>query len=124
MAKGMGRRRLLEILAGLPFMSGLAPGAAAAVQPKARVRPGDPAWPSDAAWDQHNRGVEGRLIKVRSPLVACVGASSDAACAQVFKELKNPYYIGDNVALTQTAGWVDAWESPAERPCGGGRDHG
>ena len=22
-----------------------------------------------------------------------------------------PYYIGDNVALTQTAGWVDAWES-------------
>ena len=80
-------------------------------QPKTRVRPGDPAWPSDATWDQLNREVEGRLIKVRSPLAACVGASSDAACAQVFKELKNPYYLGDEVGLTQSLGWVGAWTS-------------
>ena len=111
MAKRMSRRRLLEILAGLPFMSGLARGASAAVQPKSRVRPGDPAWPSDESWDQLDREVEGRLIKVRSPLAACVGASSDAACAEVFKELKNPYYLGDEVALTQSLGWVGAWTS-------------
>src|SRR5438270_13772292 len=28
-----------------------------------------------------------------------------------FQGTQDPYYIGDNVALTQTAGWVDAWES-------------
>jgi FAD/FMN-containing dehydrogenase len=34
-----------------------------------------------------------------------------APCRELFRELKNPYYIGDNVALTQTTGWVDAWTS-------------
>ena len=58
-----------------------------------------------------NREVEGRLIKVRSPLSACVGAPFDAACAEVFKELKNPYYLGDEVGLTQSLGWVGAWTS-------------
>ena len=112
MAKRLSRRRLLEILAGLPFVSGLAQSASAATtQPKTRVRPGDPGWPSDEKWDQLGREVEGRLIKVRSPLAACVGASSDAACAQVFKELKNPYYLGDEVGLTQSLGWVGAWTS-------------
>src|SRR5271165_2733707 len=111
MAKRLSRRRLLEILAGLPLLSGLAPGASAAPQPKARVRPGDPAWPSDESWDQLSREVEGHLIKVRSPLAACAGASSDAACAQTFKELKNPYYLGDEVGLTQSLGWIGAWTS-------------
>jgi hypothetical protein len=106
MAKRFSRRRLLEIVAGLPFMSGLAPVASAAAQPKTRVRPGDPAWPSDAAWDQLSREVEGRLIKVQSPLAACVGGSSDVDCARVFKELKNPYYLGGEVGLTQSLGWV------------------
>ena len=55
--------------------------------------------------------MEGRLIKVRSPLADCIGGSSDAACAQVFKELKNPYYLGDEVGLTQSLGWVGAWTS-------------
>jgi FAD/FMN-containing dehydrogenase len=111
MAKRLSRRRLLEVLAGLPFMSGLAPGGSAAPQPKTRVRPGDPAWPSEESWDRLNREVEGRLIKVRSPLSACVSASTDADCAQVFKELKNPYFLGDEVGLTQSLGWVGAWTS-------------
>ncbi len=75
------------------------------------MRPGDPAWPSGESWDQLNREVEGRLIKVNSPLAACVGSSFDAACAQTFKELKNPYYLGDEVGLTQSLGWVGAWTS-------------
>ena len=111
MSKRMSRRRLLEILVGLPFMTGLVRGASAQAAPKTRVRRGDPAWPSDAAWEELNRQVEGRLIKVRSPLSACVGAPFDAACAQVFKELKNPYYLGDEVGLTQSLGWVGAWTS-------------
>ena len=83
----------------------------AAALPKERVRPDDPGWPSNAAWDDLNRKVEGRLIKVRSPLADCIGGSFDAACAQVFKELKNPYYLGDEVGLTQSLGWVGAWTS-------------
>ena len=110
----MDRRRLLKIVAGLPFASGLWRGPSAladASPPPARVRPGDPAWPSEESWDNSAAKWSGRLIKVRSPLAACVGASSDAACAQVFKELKNPYYLGDEVGLTQSLGWLGAWTS-------------
>ncbi|HXW20471.1 MAG TPA: FAD-binding protein, partial [Roseiarcus sp.] len=110
----MNRRRLLETLAGLPIASGLlrwafAPAEAAA--PSTRARPGDAAWPSEADWDELGREVEGRLLRVESPLAACAKSPSDAACAEVFKELKNPYYLGDEPGLTQSLGWVDAWTS-------------
>ena len=72
---------------------------------------GYPAWPSEASWDQLSREVEGRLIKVRSPLADCVSGSFDANCEHLFKELKNPYYLGDEVGLTQSLGWVGAWTS-------------
>jgi FAD/FMN-containing dehydrogenase len=111
MAKRIHRRRLLEILAGLPFVSGLARSASAAAQPQARVRLGDPAWPSEESWNQLDHDVGGRLIKVRSPLSDCIGGTPDAACEQLFKELKNPYYLGDEVGLTQSLGWVGAWTS-------------
>jgi hypothetical protein len=32
-------------------------------------------------------------------------------CLELFRSLKNPYAAGDNVALTQTTGWADAWTS-------------
>ena len=111
MAKRWSRRRLLKISAALPFMGGLARGASAAAPPQVRVRLGDPAWPSEASWDQLDHDVGGRLIKVRSPLADCVGGTPDADCEQVFKELKNPYYLGDEVGLTQSLGWVGAWTS-------------
>ena len=111
MAKRLSRRRLLGTLAGLPFLNRLVRGASAAAQPQARVRLGDPAWPSEASWDQLDRDVGGRLIKVRSPLADCVSGSFDEGCEQIFKELKNPYYLGDEVGLTQSLGWVGAWTS-------------
>ena len=111
MAKRWSRRRLLKVSAALPFMGGLARGASAAVQPRARVRLGDPAWPSEASWDQLDHDVGGRLIKVRSPLADCVSGTPDAKCEQLFKELKNPYYLGDEVGLSQSLGWVGAWTS-------------
>jgi FAD/FMN-containing dehydrogenase len=98
-------------LAGLPLATRLIGRASAATQPQARARLGDPAWPSEASWDQLDRDVEGRLIKVRSPLADCIGGTPDAACEQLFKELKNPYYLGDEVGLTQSLGWVGAWTS-------------
>ena len=105
-------RHLLRIIAGLPLVNSFFPGwAATAKPPMARVRPGDPTWPSDEKWDELGRQVGGRLIKVHSPLAACVSVPPDAACAEVFKELKNPYYLGDEVGLTQSLGWIGAWTS-------------
>src|SRR5262249_14226496 len=51
-----------------------------------------------------------RLVEVHSPFEACA-KPDDPACAALFKGLKNPYYIRDNVALTQTSGWAEAWTS-------------
>jgi FAD/FMN-containing dehydrogenase len=112
----MNRRRLLRTAAAaaplLPGLSSrtLAPRrAVAASRPLSRIRPGDPAWPSEASWDRLSREVGGRLVKVQSPLAACLEAPSSPRCAQVLKALKNPYYLGDEVGLTQSLGWVDAW---------------
>lgn len=76
-----------------------------------RVRPSDPFWPSEKEWQKLNESVHGQLFKVDSPLTSCKEASSDSSCAEVFKELKNPYYIGDHAALTQTSGWAGAWNA-------------
>ena len=112
----MRRRSLLQLAAvaslgsiGWPWSR--APAAAAAAEAFARVHPGEPGWPSEAQWQQLGEGVGGRLVKVHSPLVACRATPASATCAQLFKAIKNPYFIGDDVALTQTLGWVDAWTS-------------
>jgi hypothetical protein len=77
--------------------------------PFSRTRPGDPKWPSEEVWAELRRRLDGQLIKVVSPLSACIGASPSEACAHLAKEIKNPYYLGDEVGLTQTLGWVGAW---------------
>jgi FAD/FMN-containing dehydrogenase len=113
----MRRRDFLRALAATPLLvaessrAGGAPARAAAeaAGPATRVRPGDPAWPSAAQWDELRRQTGGRLIDVRSPLADCRPMPDGTACRELFKQLKNPYYIGDQVGLTQTTGWVDAW---------------
>lgn len=74
-----------------------------------RVRPSDPRWPSEAAWQKLNDAVGGYLISVDSPFSACQLLPGGIDCRALFTNLKNPYYIGDSVGLTQTLGWVDAW---------------
>lgn len=112
-----GRRRLLQIavaVAQFPgvWFSALAPKRAfAEAKPLSRVRPGDPTWPSEARWRQLGQEVGGALVKVRSPLADCLNAPSGQPCTQLFKAVKNPYFLGDEVGLTQTLGWVDAWTS-------------
>lgn len=85
--------------------------ATGATRSLSRIRPGDAAWPSAASWTRLSESVGGRLVEVRSPLAVCVDAPSSTACAHLFQELKNPYFLGDEVGLTQTLGWVDAWTS-------------
>jgi hypothetical protein len=86
------------------------PGRGAA-PPHRRARPAEPGWPSPAQWAGLDAAVGGRLVKVDSPLSACAAAPDSPECAQLFKDLRNPFFIGDNVALTQTLGWTDAWTS-------------
>lgn len=74
-----------------------------------RVRPSSPDWPSDEAWEQLKQAVGGRLVRVETPLTACRQPDSAEACTTLFRELKNPYYIRDQVGVSQTLGWIDGW---------------
>jgi FAD/FMN-containing dehydrogenase len=106
-AERMDRRRLL-VSAGALAAAPLASFATPAVR---RVRPTDAGWPTPDAWAGLNSRAGGRLIKVRSPFAACAADPNGAACAELFRDLRNPYFVGDDVALTQTLGWTDAWTS-------------
>lgn len=117
----MNRRELLKAALAIPFLSGVMAGgvssALAAVTSKvagglrSRVRPGDPGWPSMAQWDRLKQDVGGRLLKLESPFANCSAGAPSAACSEALKHIKNPFYIGDQPALTQTSGWAKAWIS-------------
>ncbi|MBV9733305.1 MAG: FAD-binding protein, partial [Verrucomicrobia bacterium] len=114
----MTRKSFLKRLSTLPILSALWPhltGSAGATPPSpspaSRVRPSDPGWPDTAAWEKLNQAVGGRLIKVESPLAGYITATDDAARAKILKDLRNPFYIGDQPGATQSTGWVDAWMS-------------
>lgn len=105
----MNRRSLIARIVGLMTMLFWNPARAAA--PIQRVRPGDAGWPDAAAWARLIQEVGGQLAQVQSPLQACVADINSPACRALEPLLKNPFAIGDDVALTQTFGWVDAWTS-------------
>ncbi len=115
----MKRRQLLKAAAATPILTGAellqlaAERAEQGYDRKAasRVRPGDSEWPAEESWSKLKRLVGGRLIKVESPLSECREKPDSPSCDEVFKALRNPYYIGDHPGLTQTSGWVDAWTS-------------
>lgn len=108
----MNRRELLKAALAIPFLPGMASGigtawASGANALRSRVRPGETGWPSATEWDGLNHSVGGRLLKPQSPFAHC----PSAACDEALKHIKNPFYIGDQPALTQTSGWADAWTS-------------
>jgi len=97
----MKRRHLLGAtlaMAGASAVRALPARAAATV----RVRPGGPGWPTQADWADLNHAVGGQLSSVRSP---------DLSDPEVRKLVANPFYVGDQPGLTQSAGWLDAWRS-------------
>lgn len=109
----MKRREVLKASLGAALVAGGLPGLARAqAKGKAvlyRVRPGTPGWPGAADWEGLRRATSGRLLKLASPFAGC--ATDASACAATREQLKNPYAVGDNPALTQTSGWQDAWLS-------------
>jgi FAD/FMN-containing dehydrogenase len=105
----MKRREVLTASLGAALLAGGLPGLARAKTTYSRVRPGGPGWPNAAAWDGLRRATSGRLLKLAPPFAGC--SLDAAACAAIREQLKNPYFIGDTPALTQTSGWQDAWLS-------------
>jgi FAD/FMN-containing dehydrogenase len=67
-----------------------------------RVRPGMPGWPAEPEWAALNRATGGRLARIAAPALAGADAK---------KPLANPFFVGDQPALTQSSGWLDAWRS-------------
>ena len=99
MAVKLSRRTLLASIAAVPA----AAAAARAIRlqaPLRRVRPGSAGWPSASQWAGLKRDVGGRLIPGDRP--------SRRPAAQL---LSNPFFIGDQVGLTQSSGWLGAWRS-------------
>jgi FAD/FMN-containing dehydrogenase len=112
------RRDLLKAALAAPFTAGLGPAFAADEAPAApaggsRARPGDAAWPDADAWDALSRRVGGRLARLASPFAGCrpAEAGTAAACGDAARAAANPFWIGDQPALTQASGWADAWLS-------------
>jgi FAD/FMN-containing dehydrogenase len=106
----MRRRTLLKNAALLPLVS-LCPQLALArpaPQPR-RVRPGDPAWPDAARWQQLKAAVGGNLIEVQPLFAPCAASPAGAACEDVYHNIRNPLFIGDQAGGTQVSGWLDAW---------------
>src|SRR5262249_43681947 len=66
-----------------------------------------------AQWVKLRTSVGGRLVTVESPFAACTADPGSPACTDLFQNLRNPFYIGDSAALTETLGWTDAWTSRA-----------
>ena len=63
-------------------------------------------------WASLTRQLGDRLFAIRSPLAECASARG-AGADHLFAQIKNPYYLGDEPALTQTLGWTGAWTSRA-----------
>lgn len=113
----MNRRDWLKATLTLPLLPLLASsafhvaeaGTGAMTRLRSRVRPGQPGWPTSNQWDQLKDAVGGRLQALHSPFDHCT--AQNAICQEALAQIKNPYYLGDQPALTQTSGWVDAWVS-------------
>jgi len=73
------------------------------------VRPSDPLWPNAASWAKLRAAVGGNLLEPRALFAACNTDPNSAPCTEAVKNIRNPFYIGDQPAGTEVSGWLDAW---------------
>jgi FAD/FMN-containing dehydrogenase len=106
-------RRVFLKGSGAASLVGLWPRGLLADSKIRRMRLSDPGWPSEEAWKKLNDAVGGCLIPVNFPINPCLSFPQGIDCRALFTNLKNPYYIGESVGLTQTLGWVGAWATKA-----------
>ena len=101
------RRR--DVMSGAMALAAATPALGLAVPGRGRVRPGDTGWPDEAAWAHLRDVVGGRLVKPTPVAAACATDADGEACRALRKDLKNPFYVGDQPGGTQVSGWLDAW---------------
>ena len=106
----MNRRTFLKATGSTALLTMMPRGLRAAAT-ISRCRPTDAAWPSKSAWKRLNETVGGNLIPVDFPLSILKKNPDSDAAELLLKNLKNPYYIGDQACLTETLGWVEAWST-------------
>jgi len=106
----MNRRGFLKAIGSAALVPMMPRGLLAATT-ASRVRPSDAAWPSKSAWKQLDETVGGNLLPVEFPLSVLKTNPDSNAAKLLLKNVKNPYYIGDQAGLTETLGWVDAWST-------------
>src|SRR5579864_8858488 len=82
-------------------------------KPRRRVRPSDPGWPSATEWEKLKQAVGGNLIKPQALFAPFASEPQGAACTDVMKNMRNPFYISDQTAGTEVSGWLDAWTPAA-----------
>jgi hypothetical protein len=105
----MNRRAFLKAVGAAALIPVLPRRVVAASANFSRRRPSDAAWPSEAAWKQLNEAVGGNLIPVEFPLSVLKNDPDSDAAKLLLKNIRNPYFVGDQVGLTESLGWVDAW---------------
>jgi len=106
----MNRRAFLKAI-GSAALVPMMPRRLLAGTTSSRVRPSDAAWPSKSAWKQLDETVGGNLFAVDFPLSILKTSPDSDAAKLLLKNVKNPYYMGDQAGLTETLGWVDAWST-------------
>src|SRR6516165_5771600 len=108
----MKRRTLLQSIGTLPLWATgwaalLAPAhKALASRRLPRVRPSDATWPTAERWQQLKEAVGGNLIPVHALFGPCETEPHGAECGDALKNIRNPYWIGDQPAGTQVSGWL------------------
>ena len=76
-----------------------------------RVRPLEPGWPKPETWQKLKDAVGGKLFEVQPLFAGCMGDAKSASCLQALQNMRNPFWIADQPAGTETSGWLDAWLS-------------
>src|SRR5690348_7633280 len=94
-ALGLSRRTLLASAAAIPAAAALARARLPLARTVTRVRPGTAGWPTESEWAALSREVGGRLMPGARP-----------AKPPSPELLANPFYVGDQVGLTQSSGWL------------------
>jgi FAD/FMN-containing dehydrogenase len=74
-----------------------------------RVRPSGPGWPKPETWQKLKDAVGGNLIEVQPLFAGCSADPKSASCLEAQQDRRNPFWIADQPAGTETSGWLDAW---------------
>ena len=76
-----------------------------------RVRPSDADWPSAAEWQKLNDAVRRKVDQSESLFASCQVDRKSVSCVEALENMRNPFWLADQPAGTETSGWLDAWSS-------------